>query len=111
MIPGKGFGFIEFKSAGKFLEIFNLYIECALAAMQQLDGISVRGDRISVKFAKVRERSSFSINLFQIEITRHLWISNLSPTITQDTIKKEFLRYGKIEQIHYKKFFLSLKNI
>jgi RNA recognition motif-containing protein len=88
----KGFGFIDFTRTS-ILGLVCLTLTLlghAVAAKNLLENFRIRGVPIVIKFAKG-------------EPSRNLWVGSVGPSISDDRLRQEFGRFGKIERFVIKR--------
>lgn len=65
-----------------------------MAAKNILDNTRIRGVSIVIKFAKG-------------EPSRTLWVGSVGPAVSEDRLRQEFGKFGKIEQLIMKRYISS----
>ncbi|PIN04186.1 RNA-binding protein ELAV/HU (RRM superfamily) [Handroanthus impetiginosus] len=76
--PSRNYAFVYFKE-----------IEGAKAAKQALQGHVFRGNTLKIEFAKPAKPC------------KSLWVSGIGQSISKEELEKEFLRFGKIQEIRF----------
>ncbi|KAJ8755290.1 hypothetical protein K2173_019088 [Erythroxylum novogranatense] len=76
-------------SARSFAFVYFKRVEDAAAAKEALQGTSLRGNALKIEFARPAKPS------------RHLWVGGISPSVSKEHLKEEFLKFGEIEDFKF----------
>ncbi|XP_065867870.1 flowering time control protein FPA [Euphorbia lathyris] len=76
-------------SSRSYAFVYFKRVEDAAAAKNTLQGTMLRGNSLRIEFARPAKPC------------KHLWVGGISPAVSKEQLKEEFLKFGKIEDFKF----------